>query len=213
MFPYCYLTTTPRFLAMPRFNPVSVWFLYSADQKLSAMIVEVHNISQERRSFLLYDGFPVQGSDDKDHPRKSNRRNLDSRVRYTHQKDFHSSEFNGRDGTYTPNAVNPMDAPRNGRGSLDASITMKSKEGEVMVVARMKSRGKPMESGKLSFPQRMSLFCFCLHASLMPCEPPFVRFFSGNIILITDSSTYDISVFTATSRPQTEASRSPNTQS
>lgn len=148
------------------------------------MIVEVHNISQERRPFLLYNGSPLTPSSSHDtQPQTTSRLKLDSRVIYTHPKDFHSSEFNGRDGTYTPNTVDPMYAQRNGKGSLDASITMTSKEGRVMVVARMKSQGKPLESEKLGVLEKLSLFCFCCHAALMPCKFPHIYTLTAEHVL------------------------------
>ena len=173
------------------------------------MIVEVHNISRERRPFLLYDGHSIQEMDKRNKATRFGGSKIDSRVRYVHQKDFHSSEFNGRDGTYTPNAVNPMHAPKNGTGSLDASITMKSVEGQVMVVARMKSKGLPMESGKLSFVQKLSLFWFCYYATLLPCKFKFSTLSSVNLANCT-SSTHGMAILTAAFPAQNSASASSN---
>jgi Protein of unknown function (DUF1365) len=44
--------TAPKFLGYS-FNPVSLWYLYSADRKLSAMILEVNNTFDERHMYFL----------------------------------------------------------------------------------------------------------------------------------------------------------------
>jgi DUF1365 family protein len=46
------LITAPKLLGYS-FNPVSFWYLYSADRKLSAMILEVNNTFDERHIYFL----------------------------------------------------------------------------------------------------------------------------------------------------------------
>src|SRR5689334_23182223 len=47
-----------RVLCYPRllgyvFNPLSVWFCYRADERLAAIVYEVHNTYKERHSYVL----------------------------------------------------------------------------------------------------------------------------------------------------------------
>jgi DUF1365 family protein len=76
-----------RVLCYPRlfgyvFNPISTWFCYTADERLAAIVYEVHNTYDERHSYVLRAG------------------NDEALVRHSCAKDFYVSPFLSMDCTY-----------------------------------------------------------------------------------------------------------------
>jgi len=64
------------------FNPISTWFCYTADERLAAIVYEVHNTYDERHSYVLRVG------------------NDEALVRHSCAKDFYVSPFLSMDCTY-----------------------------------------------------------------------------------------------------------------
>ena len=60
---HAYLITAPRFLGYA-FNPVSFWYIYTAQDVLTMMILEVNNTFDERRMYLLHAKDPEERSED-----------------------------------------------------------------------------------------------------------------------------------------------------
>jgi DUF1365 family protein len=159
--------TAPKFLGYS-FNPVSFGYLYSADRKLSAMILEVNNTFDERHMYFL---MPSEDS-----PEEISHSNEESATlealptlingttvpvstglprkptRFTNSwaKEFHVSPFNSRKGTYFLVAYDPLCTSMNGRGFVDNTVTLKSSKSHSKLVARIFSEGLPLD------PQTMS---------------------------------------------------------
>ncbi|KAM0333132.1 hypothetical protein ACHAQA_001791 [Verticillium albo-atrum] len=134
-YPHAYLVTAASFMGY-NFNPVSFWYLYSADKTLSAMVLEVNNTFGERRMYLLtMDDEPSDGSE-----RKT------SRFTKSWPKDFHVSPFNSRKGAYSLQAhdmLSSIDGSNPGR--LDGTITLKSSKDHPKIVARLFQEGEPID--------------------------------------------------------------------
>ena len=152
-YPVAYLVTAPRFLGYS-FNPVSFWYLYG-EEGLKAMILEVNNTFDERRSYLLK--APNSNADTKaDLPPDetldlgSPDKFLLSKVNQTSQipakfvshwkKDFHVSPFNSRKGSYALSASNVR-----AESVIDNTITLKSSKGHGKLVARIFSTQDPID--------------------------------------------------------------------
>ncbi|KAI1631748.1 hypothetical protein F4809DRAFT_147275 [Biscogniauxia mediterranea] len=157
-YPYAYLVTAAKFLGY-HFNPVSFWYLYSADKQLEATILEVNNTFDERRMYFLTPnddnvGFEkeVSGKDpDLDAPNPSDT-SIPKPLKQKWPKDFHVSPFNSRKGAYSLVAHHPLHSGMEGRGPIDSTITLISSKGNAKLVARVFSDGDAID------PTEMTLF-------------------------------------------------------
>ncbi|SPQ22198.1 921c6080-c00f-429a-9287-f8b20d8a48b4 [Thermothielavioides terrestris] len=117
-YPHAYLVTAARFLGY-HFNPVSFWYLYDAEKRLAAMILEVNNTFDERRMYFLTldngddsarkNGRPAEAPTNTEEQGKENthpQHHLFFNRAWS--KDFHVSPFNSRDGSYTLAARDPF---------------------------------------------------------------------------------------------------------
>lgn len=141
---FAYLVTAPRFFGYS-FNPVSFWYLYDSDTRLKYMILEVNNTFDERRMYLLRAETGPKGD-----------ANAPDQVRFedTWTKDFHVSPFNGRDGSYSLRATDPLAAfQATGTVKIDNNIVLRSAEGQAKLVARVFSVGAPSEPAKVTLLQ------------------------------------------------------------
>lgn len=138
-FPAAYLVTAPQFLHY-NFNPVSFWYLYGHDKRLKAMILEVNNTFDERRMYLLN---KADNGDCK--------QDQDEIFNQAWNKDFHVSPFNDRQGSYSLVARNIDIAGVKRQPEVDNTITLRSPEGSVKLVARVFSDGPVVQ------PQSMPL--------------------------------------------------------
>jgi DUF1365 family protein len=153
--------TAPKFLGYS-FNPVSFWYLYSAEKELTAMILEVNNTFDERRMYFLKPASPSEGSVDppeenetklKDQSLQSDESEAGSisgppskPTRFTQSwaKDFHVSPFNSRKGSYSLVAYDPLFPFMTGHGHVDNTITLKSSKAHAKLVARIFSAGNAL---------------------------------------------------------------------
>jgi DUF1365 family protein len=136
---HAYLVTAPRFLGYS-FNPVSFWYIYNCDDRLSMMILEVNNTFDERRLYLLKDNV---SSSELDAPTP--------RFKHSWPKDFHVSPFNSRKGHYALTSLNPY---RNGAfqaPGIDSTIVLNSSKDNVKLVARLFSEEFPIDPLQVSF--------------------------------------------------------------
>ncbi|KAK8201639.1 hypothetical protein IWZ01DRAFT_443174 [Phyllosticta capitalensis] len=122
---HAFLVTAPKFFGY-QFNPVSFWYIYSEQNQLQHMVLEVNNTFDERRMYLL--------KADNESTEKS-----DSKVtKFSEQwaKDFHVSPFNSRKGSYALTARDPFcgDAKV---PHIDNNIVLRSSEGHAKLVARV----------------------------------------------------------------------------
>lgn len=156
-YPHAYLVTAARFLGY-LFNPVSFWYLYSADLSLAAMIVEVNNTSGERRMYFLTQEAAVKDSqiDDADVLRNANSRLSNTPVfQKEWPKDLHASPFNSRKGSYRIAVSDPLKALSEDMDPIDCTITLKSSKGHAKLVARLISHGQPIDPLKMTAVQKI----------------------------------------------------------
>ncbi|KIW61254.1 hypothetical protein PV05_01399 [Exophiala xenobiotica] len=133
-YPYAYLVTAPRFCGFS-FNPVSFWYLYDDNKRLGAMILEVNNTFDERRTYFL--------------ARNPNGEDLESSKFKNHwEKDFHVSPFNDRDGSYSLAATDPFESGT--ATSIDNNIVLNAPDGKPKIVARVFSTQPGIDPSKMT---------------------------------------------------------------
>ncbi|KAJ6443275.1 hypothetical protein O9K51_04454 [Purpureocillium lavendulum] len=143
-FPHAYLLTAARFLGY-HFNPVSFWYLYSADKVLSAVVLEVNNTFGERRPYLLLRDF----AEETKHLAGRNAVSPATRVKGSLAKDFHVSPFNSRKGSYSVLASDPLGPDMEGFRGIDITINLSSSKGHPKLVARLFSEGDAVDPATL----------------------------------------------------------------
>ncbi|KAK4033742.1 hypothetical protein C8A01DRAFT_49720 [Parachaetomium inaequale] len=152
-YPYAYLVTAARFLGY-HFNPVSFWYLYDADQRLAAMILEVNNTFDERRMYFL------TADDAAASPRQ--RRRITT-FKQSWPKDFHVSPFNSRKGSYTLTATDPLST-----GSpISATITLLSSKNHPKLVADLSPAGIPLNPSTLTTYQKLRFLAAWWHVGFL----------------------------------------------
>ena len=165
-----YLVTAPRFLGYS-FNPVSFWYLYSEEKELKAMILEVNNTFDERRVyFLKQDGnsssaLPndnvIDSADLEKFPMEIQsiqtvaQYNDDGKFRDTWIKDFHVSPFNSRKGSYSLSAFDPFFPRMIGSGAINNTITLRSSQGYIKLIARIFSTNAAIDPSILTVLERL----------------------------------------------------------
>ncbi|KAG6041711.1 hypothetical protein E4U41_002794 [Claviceps citrina] len=140
-YPHAYLVTAARFLGY-HFNPVSLWYLYTSDRILSAVVLEVNNTFDERRPYLVLRDFSTEaerltGLAPGPAPAP--------RIKGSWAKDFHVSPFNSRKGTYSLLANDPLDLSTGEFQGLDVTINLRSSKGHAKLVARLFSDGEAID--------------------------------------------------------------------
>ncbi|KAM4063898.1 DNA-binding WRKY domain-containing protein [Hirsutella rhossiliensis] len=148
-YPHAYLITVPRFLGY-HFNPVAFWYLYSSDKVLSAIVLDVNNTFDERRTYLVLRAFPRQA----DTASASNGA-AQSRITASWPKDFHVSPFNSRKGTYSLLASDPLGPDMKGFHGLDVTINLASSAGHPKFFARLFSEGEAVDPSRMSAMQTL----------------------------------------------------------
>ncbi|KAL2074936.1 hypothetical protein VTL71DRAFT_8716 [Oculimacula yallundae] len=136
-YPHAYLITAPRFAGYS-FNPVSLWYLYSSDKILSAMILEVNNTYDERRPYLI-----LRDSNSEKAPGSP------AQIQGFRVKDFYVSPFNSRRGLYSVVSTDPLGPGMSGFSGVDVKITLNSSKGHPKLVARLFSEGQAIDLSTL----------------------------------------------------------------
>ncbi|KAI0164336.1 hypothetical protein GGR52DRAFT_115473 [Hypoxylon sp. FL1284] len=155
-YPHAYLVTAAKFLGY-HFNPVSFWYLYSADKRLAATILEVNNTFDERRMYFLAPNddsiepieAPENGAATDDLP--AHQPHNSKPLRKTWPKDFHVSPFNSRKGAYSLIAHDPLLPSMEGRGPIDSTINLVSSKDKAKLVARIFSEGDAVDPTNMTF--------------------------------------------------------------
>jgi len=117
-----------RVLCYPRlfgyvFNPLSVWFCYTRDERLAAIVYEVHNTYDERHAYVLRVG------------------NDETVVRQQAAKDFYVSPFLSMDCAYNFKIRPPRD---------DVMVAINETEaGEPILTATFSGKRKPFTDAAL----------------------------------------------------------------
>ena len=152
-YPFVYLVTAPRFLGYVS-NPVSFWYLYDQERQLKAMVLEVNNTFDERRSYFSKDTddksgkssptneFPIEAEKPK---QNCSPINSPFKYRNTWQKDFHVSPFNSRKGTYSLSAYDPFNPGLTSVNSIYNTIVLNSSKAYAKLVARVYSTQPPID--------------------------------------------------------------------
>lgn len=148
---FAYLCTAPRFLGYS-FNPVSFWYLYDKQMRLTMMILEVNNTFDERRMYLLKADDCTDTSDKNDQITVRG-----NKFKNTWEKDFHVSPFNSRKGSYTLSANDPYHHADALKTAIDNVITLRSSKEHVKLVARVFSEGKVIEPSEINNIQLLTL--------------------------------------------------------
>lgn len=140
-YPYAYLITAARFAGY-NFNPVSLWYLYSMNKKLSAIVLEVNNTFDERRPYLLV----RDATQEPRHITPDQRR----RIKGTRVKDFHVSPFNSRNGYYSVLTSDPLGPEMDEFRGIDVTISLNSSKDKPKLIARLFSDGPAVDPALLS---------------------------------------------------------------
>ena len=170
--------TSPRFMNH-KFSPASFWYLYSADEDLKAMVVEVNNTFDERRMYFLPSSM-VQ----KDDLREDILRSTESKssspsgyFRYTWSKDFHVSPFNSRKGQYTLSASDPAlthkstcPSPDKQRPFVDIKAGLLSSKGRPKMVVRLWSTTSPIDPATISIGRALAFLLSWWWVGLITCK-------------------------------------------
>ncbi|KAI7779881.1 uncharacterized protein LA080_000204 [Diaporthe eres] len=135
-YPHAYLITAARFAGY-NFNPVSLWYPYSPDKILNAIVLEVNNTFDERRPYILV-------RDVTDEPRHTAHEQR-LRIKGSRVRDFHVSPFNSRDGYYSVLTSDPLGPGMDGYGGIDVTITLNSSQGRPKLIACLKSDGPAVD--------------------------------------------------------------------
>ncbi|KAI2618149.1 hypothetical protein GGR54DRAFT_606206 [Hypoxylon sp. NC1633] len=158
-YPFAYLATAARFLGY-HFNPVSFWYLYSAQKSLAAIILEVNNTFDERRMYYLtidddttesIQRLDNDGSADNTQARQAEQ---SKPLRQTWPKDFHVSPFNSRKGAYSLTAYDPLFPNMEGRCPINSTINLISSKGHAKLVARIFSDGDAIDPVEMTLLQK-----------------------------------------------------------
>ncbi|TQN75310.1 hypothetical protein CSHISOI_00108 [Colletotrichum shisoi] len=160
-YPGAYLVTAARFMGY-HFNPVSFWYLYSRDDELTAMILEVNNTFGERRMyFLATDAVPSEQRLDRGDnvAEPAVKRAAAARMTKQWPKDFHVSPFNSRKGDYSLSATDFLGLDARGAYTLDNTITLKSSKDHPKIVARLFNSAPAIDPGSMSAPQKLAFLC------------------------------------------------------
>ncbi|KAI0387049.1 hypothetical protein F5Y04DRAFT_75805 [Hypomontagnella monticulosa] len=157
-YPHAYLVTAAKFLGY-HFNPVSFWYLYSAEKSLAAMVLEVNNTFDERRMYFLTTDGMAQSieppeNDSVEGLTQVSQLNISKPLRRTWQKDFHVSPFNSRKGGYSLAAHDPLTPSMEGRGPINNTINLMSSKNHPKLVARIFSEGGAIDPTEMTFFQK-----------------------------------------------------------
>ncbi len=157
-YPHAFLVTAPKFLGYS-FNPVSFWYLYSADKVLSAIILEVNNTFDERRPYLVFRNFDqdskhIQSSN----PTPSTQKRV-PKISASFEKDFHVSPFNSRKGSYSVLAQDPLGPDMASFRGLDVTINLKSSKGHPKLVARLANQDDAIDVANMTAVRKILFVC------------------------------------------------------
>ncbi|KAL7954843.1 hypothetical protein V8C34DRAFT_316958 [Trichoderma compactum] len=129
-YPHAFLVTAPKFLGY-QFNPISLWYLYSPDKILSAVVVEMNNIFGERRPYVVLPD------------------TIDDATRITSNVDFHMSPFNSCKGSYSLLARDPFEGDMEGFSGIDIALNLVSTKGRPTLAVRLCSEGKALDASQM----------------------------------------------------------------
>jgi ABC-type uncharacterized transport system substrate-binding protein len=122
------------------------------------LVIEVNNTFDERRMYFLTPTKAHEAGrieDSQEHVRADARKASTPAVfKQEWTKDFHVSPFNSRKGSYSLQALDPLESVAEGRECIDSTISLKSSKGHGKIVARLVSNGQPIDPSSMSLIQR-----------------------------------------------------------
>ncbi|RGP68110.1 cyclopropane-fatty-acyl-phospholipid synthase [Fusarium longipes] len=171
-YPHAYLVTSPRLLGLG-YSPVSFWFLYSPDKVLSAIIVEMQNIFEERHCYFVTRNFETEAKHIQDGNLNSQELQP-AQIKATVQKEFHFSPFNSRKGSYSVLASDPLGPDMRGFRELDITLSLFSSKGYPKLVAKLISENPAIDPCEMNIAQKVS-FTWTWFWSVVLTLPRFVK--------------------------------------
>ncbi|KAI0853086.1 hypothetical protein F5Y00DRAFT_250841 [Daldinia vernicosa] len=158
-YPHAYLVTAAKFMGY-HFNPVSFWYLYSAEKHLAAVILEVNNTFDERRMYFLAADNTIKSIERLDNNSLKKitstwRSNGSEPLKRTWPKDFHVSPFNSRKGAYSLIAHDPLSPNMDGQGPINNTINLMSSKNYAKLVARIFSEGDAIDPTGMTSLQKL----------------------------------------------------------
>ncbi|KAI2779651.1 hypothetical protein F4815DRAFT_178427 [Daldinia loculata] len=156
---YAYLVTAAKFMGY-HFNPVSFWYLYSADKHLAAVILEVNNTFDEKRMYFLAADNTIEsigppGDNSLEEVASTRKSNGSEPLKRTWPKDFHVSPFNSRKGAYSLVAHDPLSPNMDGQGPINNTINLMSSKNYAKLVARIFSEGDAIDPTRMTSLQKL----------------------------------------------------------
>jgi DUF1365 family protein len=162
-FAFAYLLTMPK-LAGYTFNPLSIWYLYSEDMYLSALLLEVNNTFGQRTIYFLEQkpqnkvrstSLPRPSSPKALKVTKQRSQSLPNKARSAKDGTFHAvwdktmfvSPFSDASGTYTIMTTDPF---ANATAPWINAVIKLSDDGHLKVVASVKSTDPAINPLELS---------------------------------------------------------------
>jgi DUF1365 family protein len=153
---------------------VSFWYLYDAEKRLAAMILEVNNTFDERRMYFLTadddetsqnDRQPDKEADQGECPPRPSR----CRRVFTQSwpKDFHVSPFNSRKGSYTVRASDPLSLSPHDTRPISITITLVSSKGHPKLVASLFATGASIDPHTMTTYQRLRFLASWWHVGFL----------------------------------------------
>ncbi|KAM0458954.1 hypothetical protein ACHAO4_002342 [Trichoderma viride] len=152
-YPSAFLVTAPKFLGY-QFNPVSFWYLYSPDNILSAIVLEVNNTFGERRPYLVLRD-TAEDATRISAPGTAHSKRPDTQIKASWRKDFHVSPFNSRNGSYSLLARDPFENNMRSFRGIDNTINLTSSKGEPKLFAQLRSEGDAVMASQMSLLVKM----------------------------------------------------------
>ncbi|KAE8140254.1 hypothetical protein BDV38DRAFT_269253 [Aspergillus pseudotamarii] len=139
-FPYAYLISVPRFLWFQQ-SAINYWYLYSSNRELTAMIMEINNSFFEKRNFFFRVTGDGQSVDDADNGSTT----VTASTKGHHPAvSLHFSPSLPRSkqykGTWEKDIFDPVVGP-----SLQSNLSSNTPDGQVKVITRPSSWGKPVD--------------------------------------------------------------------
>jgi hypothetical protein len=138
------------------FNPVSFWYLYSAEKDLSAMILEVNNTFGERNMYFLRASQDDDSSELPSPPEleasleRGTSKGKPTRFTTTWPKTFFVSPYNSRKGAYSLVTYDPLYPSMTGHGPVNNILTLKSSKGHPKIIARIFSSSDVIDPATMS---------------------------------------------------------------
>lgn len=152
-YPSAFLVTAPKFLGY-QFNPVSFWYLYSPDNILSAIILEVNNTFGERRPYLVLRD-KAEDATRISAPETAQSKPSDAQIKASWRKDFHVSPFNSRNGSYCLLARDPFENSSRRFCGIDNTINLISSKGQPKLFAQLRSEGDAVIASQMGLLAKM----------------------------------------------------------